>query len=75
MFHGYSIALVLLRILLSIISILFISDRKNLSDSPNSQSSQVLTRLSTEKQSEELDDGWEIATEEYTQSGNFEVAA
>ena len=75
LFHGYGIALALLGILLSIMPILFISDMEILSDSPNSQSSQVFATPSNVEPVDELDEDWEIATEEDANSGNFEVAA
>ena len=45
-----------------------------LSDSPNSQSSQILATPSNMEPVDELDEDWEIATEDDANSGNFEVA-
>ena len=75
LFHGYGIALSLLGILLSVIPILFISDIQILSNSPNSQSSTVSSLSSNVDSSNEIDDQWEIATEEDALNGDFEVAA
>tara|TARA_B100000700_G_scaffold316285_1_gene405573 strand:+ start:1037 stop:1531 length:495 start_codon:yes stop_codon:yes gene_type:complete len=74
LFHGYGIALSLLGILLSIMPILFISDLEVINGTPSSQSSEVFISSST-KPVDDINDDWEIATEEDAQSDEFEVAA
>ena len=75
LFHGYGIALALLGTLLSVMPILFISDIQISSNSPNSQSSTASTLSSNIDPSNEIEDQWEIATEEDALNGDFEVAA
>jgi hypothetical protein len=55
--------------------ILFISDIQNSSNSPNSQASTASTLSPKVVPSNEIDDQWEIATEEDALNGDFEVAA
>ena len=75
LFHGYGIALSLLGVLLSIIPILFITDIQIITDSPNNQSSQFSNSSSSRNIKNEIDDDWEIATQEDVEGGDFEVAA
>ena len=76
LFHGDGIAMALFGTLLSIIPILFISDMEILNNSPGSQSSELLTAASIqEERADDLDEDWELATEEEANSDNFEVAA
>ena len=75
LFHSYGIALSLFVILLSIIPILFTTNIEITTMPTNSQSSQITGQPSNITQSEELDDDWEIATDEDMQSDDYEVAA
>jgi len=75
LFHGYGIALALLGILLSIIPILLISDMPILTDSPNQQSSELDNFEISEASQDDIEENWEIATEEDIESNNFEIAA
>ena len=76
LFHGYGIALSLLVILLSITPILFIMDFDLSSLPTNSQFSEAISPpTETANETEDLNDDWEIATENDLESGDYEVAA
>ena len=72
LFNAPGIAITLFIIFMSALPILYIIHEDNIPKIANTQSSYLQP---TETVDEDIDDDWEIATDEDIESGNFEVAA
>ena len=72
-FHDYGIALSLFVLIISLLPLLYMSNDTTNTNHSEPQSSTVIA--STESQHLNVDDDWEIATDDDVESGEFEVAA
>ena len=81
LFNAFGIAVTLFIIFVSILPLLYVIHGNNKIDPVNLSSSQVIAQPSernvveSSSSLDDIDDDWEIATEEDLESGNFEVAA
>jgi len=71
-FHGYGISIALLVFLLSLLPMLFFSDKEILLTRDQSQS---IPQEESTDENYNIDDHWEVATESDLESGDYEVAA
>ena len=81
LFSAYGIAVTLFIIFASILPLLYVIHGDNSIDPVNLPNSQVVAQpqainsIESSSSIDDIDDDWEIATEEDLESGNFEVAA
>ena len=77
LFNTPGIAMTIFIIFMSVLPILYVIHGDQTTDMVNHQTpvDQPSYNLSDNNQAKEIDDNWEIATEEDIESGNFEVAA
>ncbi len=71
-FHGYGISIALLVLLFSLLPILFFPHKNIL---PPQSQSKSLPRKESAEDNYDIDDHWEVATEDDLESGDYEVAA